>query len=186
MRNLNQIPSFHKVVSLTHQLSLGKYRILSFEYTNAVWLAKTRSVCKEVTTLITQMRGREQSCSGNDLIMQPILISELIHWSLNMVGLLDFLPPPHTVTLLKITVCKDLCCLKVKDGRSLGLEADHRVGWASRNHLLAFVTGSVFRLLSSWGWWGWGESNEHSQWTFIIWLFLSNFFSDEKSTVASL
>lgn len=128
MRNLNQIPSFHKVVSLTHQLSLGKYRILSFEYTNAVWLAKTRSVCKEVTTLITQMRGREQSCSGNDLIMQPILISELIHWSLNMVGLLDFLPPPHTVTLLKITVCKDLCCLKVKDGRSLGLEADHRVG----------------------------------------------------------
>ena len=30
MRNLNQIPSLHKVVSLTDQLSLGKYRILSF------------------------------------------------------------------------------------------------------------------------------------------------------------
>ena len=128
MRNLNQIPSLHKVVSLTDQLSLGKYRILSFEYTNAVWLAKTRSVCKEVTTLITQMRGREQSCSGNKLIMQPILISELIHLSLNMVGLLDFLPLPHTVTLLEITMCEDLCCLKVKDGRSLGLEADGRVG----------------------------------------------------------
>lgn len=143
---------------------------------NTVWLAKTSTVRKEVTMLITQMRGREQRCSGNNLIMQPILISELTHLSLNMVGLLDFLPPPHTVTLLEITRWEDLCCLKVKDARSLGLEADHRVGWASGNHLLAFVTGSVFRLLSSW--WVGEESNEHSQWTFIIWLFLSNFFSD--------
>lgn len=60
--------------------------------------------------------------------MQPILISELIHLCLNMVGLLDFLPLPHISTLLEITMWEDLCCLKVKDGKSLGLEVDHWVG----------------------------------------------------------
>ena len=60
--------------------------------------------------------------------MQPILISELIHLSLYMAGFLDFLPPLHISTLLEITMWEDLCYLKVKDGRSLGLEVGHRVG----------------------------------------------------------